>query len=665
MQEMGLYSYTAFVMCRNKTLLRNARLAPILSPSMLFVIRPLLHFCAVVCCFLAAHTTVLASVHDHITQRAYWEDTSAQATWQQAQTQTLTSFDGVFSRGYTQSAIWIRLQITPPAQTKDDDKLILRIRPIYLDEITLYDPLDTKGKLRQAGDRTEYANKEYTSLVHNFVIPAGHQPRWVWLRLTTTSTTMMHVEALSMVDMQADEHRLMLLYSGTLALIMVFTIVTLINWFNYRDFLYVAFIARNLVYFVYSAAFFGFHRYLFSDWVPAHNLDLGYSWLVVSATAFTIWFETCFLGEYNPPPWVKNTFKGLLLWSVCAFTLLLIGNLHVALHVNMLLNGAAVLAFLVISSLFMDDAQAAAKPNASLLKKKYVVSYYFLIALLLLTSVLPYLGTMVGTEFSANGLVYYALVSGFSMTLLMQLRAHQQRKANAQMQQDLVLSEQQIAFEKIRREEQSQLLTMLMHELKNPLAVIDLAQQSAEDKETKDYVGRNVSIIRNVLDQCLSADRLSDGKLTIQTQHIDLIELLDELTESCDPTGQRIALHLALSPITLHTDYQCLRIVLNNLIDNALRYSDAAHPIQVWVEPQYNPAGQAGLGITVINQPGIASWPDASKVFQKYYRSTGAKSVSGTGLGLFLVRSICQLLGGTCTYEPDDTHVRFKVWLPN
>ena len=629
------------------------------------VIRPFLHVCIFICCFLATHAVALAGVHDHITQRAYWEDTSTQATWEQAQTQTLTAFDGVFSRGYTRSAIWIRLQITPPAQAKDDDKLVLRIRPMYLDEITLYDPLDTGDKLRQTGDRTEYAAKEYTSLVHNFVLPAGHEPRWIWLRLTTTSTTMMHVEALSLADMQTDEYRLLMLYSSTLALIMVFSIVTLINWFNYREFLYAAFIARNMVYFVYSAAFFGFHRYLLSDWVPAHSLDVGYSGLVISTTAFTIWFETRFLGEYDPPLWVKHVFKGLMLWSAAAFMLFLAGNIQAALNVNMLLNGASVLTMLAISSIFIDDAQVAAKSDASLLQKKYVVSYYFLLALLLLTSVLPYLGKMAGSEFSANGLVYYALVSGFNMTLLMQLRAHQQRKANAQMQQDLALSAQQISFEKIRRDEQSQLLTMLMHELKNPLAVIDLAQQSVDDPDTKEYVSRNVSIIRNVLDQCLSADRLSDGKITIQMQQVDVIELLDELTESLDTTGNRIALHLATSPITLHTDYQCLRIVVNNLIDNALRYTETAHPIQIWVEPQHNPAGQTGLAITVINQPGIASWPDASKVFHKYYRSTGAKSISGTGLGLFLVRSICQLLGGTCTYEPDDTHVRFKVWLPN
>jgi signal transduction histidine kinase len=51
-------------------------------------------------------------------------------------------------------------------------------------------------------------------------------------------------------------------------------------------------------------------------------------------------------------------------------------------------------------------------------------------------------------------------------------------------------------------------------------------------------------------------------------------------------------------------------------------------------------------------------------VFQKYYRSSGAQSISGTGLGLFLVASLAQMLGGTCRYLPDDTHVRFELWLP-
>jgi two-component system, sensor histidine kinase LadS len=627
--------------------------------------RSLFRYLLFACLLVCASVSAFAEVHDHISQRAYWQDTSDQATWQQAQTEPFTPYSGILSRGYTPHPIWIRLEITPTEKTKADDKLILRVRPVYLDAIALFDPLDTSGKLRTTGDQTEYRDEEYKSLSHTFVIPAGDQPRTVWLQLKATSTTLMHVEALSLEDMQQDEHRLMASYYFSLSLILIFLIVVLLNWINYREFLYAAFVVRNAIYFVYTASFFGFHRYLLDGWIDARVIDLSYNWLIIGTTAFTFWFETRFLSEYKPPRWVRNVFNAMWLWSLTAAVLLALGSINLALKVNMMLNGAGILILLVLAIAFIDDKKAATYRSASLLNKKFVVGYYLTLTVFLLFSVLPYLGQMAGSEFSANGLVYYALTSGLAMTFLLQLRANQQRKANVKIEQDLALSTQQVAFEKIRRQEQNQMLTMLMHELKNPLAVIDLAQHASDDIKAKDYVNRSVLNIRNVLDQCMSADRLSDGKLTIQKQNVDLVELIDDLAEESPDEAHRFNLSFLSNTHELHTDYQCLRIVLNNLMGNALRYSDASQPIRITVEAHSNEVGLAGTAIIVSNTPGIASWPEADKVFHKYYRSTGAKTVSGTGLGLFLVRSICTLLGGTCTYEPDDTHVKFKVWLPN
>jgi signal transduction histidine kinase len=632
---------------------------------MLHFIRSLSGYVVLACILATASLPAFADVHDHISQRAYWEDTSDQATWQQAQSEKFTPYEGILSRGYTPHPIWIQLQITPKANSNADDKLIIRLRPIYLDTIRLYDPLDSSAKLRITGDQTEYRNEEYKSLSHTFVIPAGDQPRSVLLQLKATSTTLMHVEALSLEDMQQDEHRMMVSYYFSLSFIFIFLIVVLLNWINYREFLYAAFVIRNAIYFVYTAAFFGFHRYLLGDWIEAHTLDLAYNWLIVGTTAFTFWFETRFLSEYKPPQWVRNVFNLMWLWSLTAAVLLMFGHINLALNVNMMLNGVGIILLLLLAIAFIDDNKVKTYRSAVLLKKKFVVGYYLILTTFLLFSVLPYLGQMAGSEFSANGLVYYTLISGLAMTYLLQVRANQHRKASIQIEQDFALSTQQVALEKIRREEQNQMLTMLMHELKNPLAVIDLAQHASDDAKTKDYVSRSVLTIRNVLDQCMSADRLSDGKLTIQKQNVDLVELIDELTGENPNDAHRIELNFLANTHALNTDYQCLRIVLNNLIDNALRYSDASQPIHISVDAQSNDAGTLGTAIIVSNTPGIASWPEADKVFHKYYRSTGAKTISGTGLGLFLVRSICDLLGGQCTYEPDDTHVKFKVWLPN
>lgn len=607
----------------------------------------------------------MASVHDHIQQRAYWEDPSAQASFEQAQQQTFTPYDGVLSRGYTQSVTWVRLQIDPPTHTKPDDKLVLRIRPIYLDKINLFDPLDPRDKLRTSGDQTEYPDEEYRSLSHAFVIPAGAEPRFVWLRIESTSTSMMHAQALTLEDMHAAEHTFMMSGYFTLSLISLFLMLGLMNWFNTRESLYAAFAFRNFIYLIYTAAFFGLHRYLLSGSVSAHDLDLGYNWLIVGATAVSLWFETRFLSEYKRPLWVQHVFRGYFMWSGLVGVLLCFGYAHYSLKANMMLNAVGMISLLALSIFFIKDQPPGQKNNPSVLKKKFIISYYVLLTGLMTFSILPYLGKMAGSEFAASGLVYYAILSGLNIAILMDLRARQLRKAHAQMSRDLALSEQQVLIEKNRHEESTQLLTMLMHELKNPLAVIDLAQQTSEDAHARDYVSRNVSIIRNVLDQCLSADRLSDGRITIHKQNLDLIEIIHDLTEEKQRDDQTFHVHFAVSPITLHTDYQCLRIVLSNLLDNALRYGDTSQAIDIEVLAQHNAQGQAGIAIRVANKPGMASWPEADKVFHKYYRSTGAKTISGTGLGLFLVRSICRLLGGNCVYEPDDTHVRFSVWLPN
>ena len=114
----------------------------------------------------------------------------------------------------------------------------------------------------------------------------------------------------------------------------------------------------------------------------------------------------------------------------------------------------------------------------------------------------------------------------------------------------------------------------------------------------------------------------------------------------------------------VNTDHQCLHIILNNLLDNALRYGNQNGSVYIDVVSKRNKAGVAGVAFVVSNKTGIASWPDPDKVFQKYYRSAGAQSISGTGLGLFLVASLANMLGGTCQYVPDDMYVRFELWLP-
>ena len=113
-----------------------------------YKIRPALRILFVLTLMIASLAKAFAA--DLISSRSYWEDASNQASFAQAQAKDFKSYSGVLSRGFTQSAVWIRLEVSPPPDSKADDKLILRLRPIYFDEIKLYDPLDTSGYIRKS-----------------------------------------------------------------------------------------------------------------------------------------------------------------------------------------------------------------------------------------------------------------------------------------------------------------------------------------------------------------------------------------------------------------------------------------------------------------------------------------------------------------------------------
>ena len=122
---------------------------------------------------------------------------------------------------------------------------------------------------------------------------------------------------------------------------------------------------------------------------------------------------------------------------------------------------------------------------------------------------------------------------------------------------------------------------MLMHELKNPLAVIDLSQHDTQDAQTREYVTRNVNIIKNILDRCINADRLADGKFVLHPQSLNVVKLVKDWVSKHLTATDRFDVRCAQAVLMVQADLQCLTIMLNNLMDNALRYAAADSTIQI------------------------------------------------------------------------------------
>ena len=211
--------------------------------------------------------------------------------------------------------------------------------------------------------------------------------------------------------------------------------------------------------------------------------------------------------------------------------------------------------------------------------------------------------------------------------------------------------------------EQEKFMTMLTHELTNALATAHLAIGSlgpASAMRARGY--RAIDSMRAIIRRCSLSSEIEADALTLQHNPVDIQDLLQELCSQL-PADANILLNTAADLPDCKTDRQLLRVILSNLLDNAINYRAPASAIEVSASPQSRGL-VAGMQMSVRNAPGEAGAPDPQQVFKKFWRGPGATRCAGSGLGLYLSCLIAQRLGGELRYRPENSNVRFELWLP-
>jgi signal transduction histidine kinase len=249
----------------------------------------------------------------------------------------------------------------------------------------------------------------------------------------------------------------------------------------------------------------------------------------------------------------------------------------------------------------------------------------------------------------------------------MRLEKEQAQRSVIDLQENLVqtlqISEKHLAELVERRVvELRRLIDMLSHEIKTPMSVIRLffGIENAPQKFKNDALNA-IQDIDDIIERCVSTNKVEHGKLNITRQQCSLHELLDVLADT-HPEVARIQVEL-LSASDVYTDPKILKLIVSNLLENALKYSPDSSVVRVTVAEAQKEA-ISGLSIKFLNQAGLAGLPDIARVFEKYYRSPGAHSLSGSGLGLYLVKTFAEMLGGTIRYHAEGNQVVFDLWIP-
>ena len=218
-------------------------------------------------------------------------------------------------------------------------------------------------------------------------------------------------------------------------------------------------------------------------------------------------------------------------------------------------------------------------------------------------------------------------------------------------------------------------LATLSHELRTPLNAIfgwtQLLMAGKDDPQTLSHalgvIDRNVRLQTQLIEDLLDVSRIISGKIRLDNQKIDVAEIIEAALESVRPSaeakGIRLEKQLASFADTLNGDPGRLQQVIWNLLNNAIKFTDAGGIINVTAERVNShveiKVSDTGQGISAEFLPNLFTrFSQADSSTQRKY--------GGLGLGLSIVKSLTEMHGGTvvATSAGEGQGATFTVKLP-
>ena len=261
-------------------------------------------------------------------------------------------------------------------------------------------------------------------------------------------------------------------------------------------------------------------------------------------------------------------------------------------------------------------------------------------------------------------LLYLAALGGLAWWLFRLYKNREMSKA----------TEAQRLFEAEKEKELYQnkidFFTSIAHEIRTPLTLIngplenllDMDMADPEIKRNLNTMKRNTSDLMNLINQLLDFRKMDSNKMEMHFVSVNLSSLLREwvrkFREMPAAQSREITLATPAHDIRVSADRNALIKVLNNLFSNAVKYSE--HTIAIHLN-------EDGKQVTLAFDNDGQTIPEESreKIYDPFYQlQKNANAPSSSGIGLYLARSLTEMLHGTLTYSEHEGLNRFELRLP-
>jgi PAS domain S-box-containing protein len=253
-----------------------------------------------------------------------------------------------------------------------------------------------------------------------------------------------------------------------------------------------------------------------------------------------------------------------------------------------------------------------------------------------------------------------------SLALLVLFNISERKRNEGRMLQNLV-KERELS------ELKTQFIGTASHEFRAPLSVILssaslIEKLNAPDKGEKrlahlEKIKSNVRHLVNILNDFLSVTKLDEGETKASPEYFDLLHFSNSLIEKVKmgkKKGQSIILECEKAELETFLDPKLMHLVLSNLLNNAIKYSNEDQPIILKIEDKDH---RLHLWVT---DRGIGIPEDDQKhLFQRFFRAKNSVNIAGTGLGLHIVKTYVELMDGKIDFESKENHgSTFKLEFP-
>lgn len=566
--------------------------------------------------------------------------------------------------GYTRDVYWLRFHAWRDA--RDDRRWWwLEMLPPFLDDVQLYivHP-DGTVESKRAGDRRPRASRDldHRAILFRLDLPPGANT--AYLRISTTSAMVAVINVWRSQELMQSSFTQYLLYGLYIGLVLAIFILIAINWLLLRDrlfLLYLAYIGAQILYGLASSGLAG--QYLFPDTPRIPDVLVGLS------LALTALFGLAFFSRILDVPGGSRWLPWLYRLTALAAVVTAVGALadyYVVvipwLQALILLTVAATLPLAALRVLHGTPTQRLAGLA------------FFAYGVLVLASSATFIGLLPTTRASMFSAQAGNLAHLFLLHAAMAMRSRTSAAEREQLERQAAAARIAAEQERRRSDEHDQLLAMITHEIRTPIAVIDAAAQSlhlvddkapAERTTRYERIQRSVRRLNLLLELALNRVRPADTHGE-PARACDLIELGHDVVGQFEPQhDQQLNVWMAVDAAPVHGRADLLRFVFLNLLDNACKYSPPGSMVNIEVTAMERD-GRAGYAWTISDEgPGIAAG-ERERIFDKFYRGNEGTATAGLGLGLYISSRIVGQVGGNlrCIEPLPGQGARFECWLP-